>query len=163
MRQLINNCVLSRAIRIVLVALGISLVAGFAFFQGMFYANRTASIRIANDECFYTVQTMRALKDPEQRRISVLFDAGMDSAALKLAEMCLQYPRDIKRIHYNVLVRVRDYRKQYGRDPQRTADMDFREVDKKVAEAIAYLESIHDIKDWTSYKSDFEGETVKPQ
>ena len=163
MSPLIQNRVLSRTIRIVLVILGVCLVAGFAFLQGMFYANKKATIRMANDECFYTVHALRALKDPKQARVAVLFDAGMDSAALKLAEMCLQNPRDIKRTHYNVLVRVRDYRKQYGRDSERTADIDGREVDKKVAEAIAYLESIHDMKEWTPYKFDFETGQVKAE
>ena len=146
-----------------MVVLGILLVAGFAFFQGMFYANRKATIRMANDECFYTVHALRALKDPEQRRVPVLFDAGMDSAALKLAEMCLQYPRGIKRTHYNVLVRVRDYRAQYGRETERVDGIDGREVDEKVAEAISYLESIHDMKEWTPYKVDFETGQVKAE
>ena len=163
MKQLIHNRVLSRAVRVVLVILGLSLVVGFAFMQGMFYANRKATITMANDACFYTVQALRALKDPEQRGVAVLFDLDMDSAALKLAEMCLRHPRDIKRMHYNILVRVRDYRKQYGRDPKRTADMDVREVDKKVAEAIAYLESIHDMKEWTPYKFDYEHGAVKAE
>ena len=134
-----------------------------AFFQGMFYANRKATITIANDGCFYAVTALRAIKDPEQRRTAVLFDRGMDSSALKLAEMCLKYPREIKRIHYNVLVRVRDYRKQYGRDPQLASNTDYPRVDKKVDEAIAYLESIHDMKDWTTYKFDFESDKVNEE
>ncbi len=87
----------------------------------------------------------------------------MDSAALKLAEMCLQYPRGIKRTHYNVLVRVRDYRAQYGRETERVDGIDGREVDEKVAEAISYLESIHDMKEWTPYKVDFETGQVKAE
>jgi len=147
------------------IAAGVLLcvVAVVAFFQGMFYANKKATIRMANDECFYTVQALRALKDPKQARVAVLFDLGMDSAAQKLAEMCLEYPRDIKRTHYNVLVRVRDYRKQYGRDPQRAGDTNYPGVDKKVDEAIAYLESIHDMKEWVPFKFDIESGKVKAE
>jgi hypothetical protein len=163
MKQIIQNRQLSLTVRIVLTVLAVLLVAGFAFLQGMFYANRKATIQMANDECFYTVYALRALKDPEQRRVAVLFETGMDSAALKLAEMCLRYPHDIKRTHYNVLVRVRDYRKQYGRDPTATSDIDVRELDKKVAEAIAYLESIHDMKEWVPYKFDFDTGKVKAE
>ncbi len=165
MKQIIQRLWLSLTVRIVLIVLAVSIVAGFAFFQGMFYANRKATIRMANDECFYTVHALRALKDPEQRRVAVLFDAGMDSAALKLAEMSLRYPRDIQRTHYNVLVRVRDYRKQYGREPERSAaDIGTgREVDRKIAEAIAYLESVHDMKEWTPYKFDFDTGKVKAE
>ena len=138
-------------------------VAVLAFFQGMFYANRKATITLANDGCFYTVQALRTIKDPKQARIALLFDTDMDSFASKLAEMCLKYPREIKRTHYNVLVRVRDYRKQYGRDPQRADDTDYLGVDKKVDEAIAYLESIHNMKDWVPYKFDLERGKVKAE
>ena len=150
---------------LVAIAAGVLLcvVATLAFFQGMFYANRKATIRMANDECFYTVHALRALKDPKQARVAVLFDAGMDSAALKLAEMSLRYPRDIQRMHYNVLVRVRDYRKQYGRDPERAGDTRYPGVDKKVDEAIAYLESIHDMKEWVPFKFDIETGKVKAE
>ena len=136
-------------------------VAVLAFFQGMFYANRKATIRMANNECFYAVYALRALKDPEQARVAVLFDAGMDSAAYKLSEMSLCYPKEIDRTHYNILIRVRDYRKQYGRIPGRLGDTNYPGVDKKVEEAIAYLESIHDMKDWVPYKFDLETGKVK--
>ena len=138
-------------------------VAAVAFFQGILYANRKATIRMANDECFYTVHALRALKDPKQARVAILFDRGMDSAAQKLAEMCLRYPRDVQRTHYNVLVQVRDYRKQYGRDPERAGDTHFLGVDKKVDEAIAYLESVHDMKEWVPYKFDVESRKVKAE
>jgi hypothetical protein len=36
-------------------------------------------------------------------------------------------------------------------------------VDKKVDEAIAYLESIHDMKDWVPFKFDFETGKVKAE
>ena len=104
---------------------------------------------------------LRALKDPEQARVAVLFDAGMDSAAYKLSEMSLRYPKEIDRTHYNILIRVRDYRKQYGRIPGRLGDTNYLGVDKKVEEAIAYLESIHDMKDWVPYKFDLETGKVK--
>ena len=152
-----------KVIVIITAAVLLCVVAVVAFFQGMFYANRKATIRMANDECFYTVHALRALKDPKQARVAVLFDTGMDSAAQKLAEMCLRCPRDIQRTHYNVLVRVRDYRQQYGRDPQRAGDTNYPGVDKKVDEAIAYLESIHDMKEWVPYKFDFDGGKVKTE
>ena len=150
---------------IVAIAAGFLLcaVAVVAFFQGILYANRKATIRMANDECFYTVQALRALKDPEHARVALLFDRGMDSAAQKLAEMCLEYPRDIQRTHYNALIRVRDYRKQYGRDSRRAGDTNFPGVDKKVDEAIAYLESIHDMKEWAPFKFDIESGKVKAE
>jgi hypothetical protein len=144
-------------------AISLCLVGTVAFFEGMFYANRKAIIRMANDECFYTVEALRAMKDPKRARIAVLFDADMDSGALKLSEMCLRYPRDIRRTHYNILVRVRDYRKQYGRDPERAGDTNYPGVDKKVDEAIAYLESIHDMKDWVPFKFDIETGKVKTE
>ncbi len=34
-------------------------------------------------------------------------------------------------------------------------------VDKKVDEAITYLESIHDMKDWVPFKFDIESSKVK--
>ena len=135
-----------------LIVLGISVIAGFSFLQGMFYANKKATITMANDRCFYSVWALQAMKDPKKRHIAVLFDGDMDTAALKLAEICLKYPRQIQRLHYNILVQVRDYRKQYGREPRRISDVDYHEVDKKVADAIAYTESIHDMKDWETYK-----------
>ena len=118
---------------------------------------------MANDECFYTVHALRALNDPKQARVAVLFDAGMDSAAQKLAKMCLQYPKDIQRTHYAMLVKVRDYRKRYGRDPQRAGDTNYPGVDKKVEEAIAYLESIHEMKEWGIIKFDIKRLKVKAE
>ena len=118
---------------------------------------------MANDGCFYAVQALGAMKDPKQAGSALLFDLEMDSSASKLAEMCLKYPKEIQRKHYNLLVRVREYRKRYGRDPQRTGDPSCAETDKKIAQAIAYLESIHDMKEWVPYKFDFDSGKVKAQ
>jgi hypothetical protein len=85
----------------------------------------------------------------------------MDVCALKLAQMCLTYPREIKRVHYNGLVGVRNYRKQYGREMQRPPDLDPQEVDMMVAKAIAHLESIHNTNDWPTFKFDFATGRVK--
>ena len=138
-------------------------VAMLAFFQGVFYANRKATITMANDDCFYALQALGAMKDPKQADRALLFDVVMDSSASKLAEMCLKYPGRIERKHYNILVRARDYRKQYGRDPQRGVHPSYAETDKKIAEAIVYLESIHDMKDWVPYKFDSESGKVKAE
>ena len=53
-------CVTRRRKILVVVAIGVSLcvLATAAFFQGMFYANRKATLRMANDECFYTVHAL---------------------------------------------------------------------------------------------------------
>lgn len=127
-------------------------MAGFSFLQGMFYANREATVQMANDGCFYSVNALKAIKEPEYGRVEVLFDGSMDTSALKLAEMAVTHPDQIKRIHYNVLVRVRDYRRQYGRHPDRIPNLDYAEVDRKIDEAIAYLESIHDMDEWVPFK-----------
>lgn len=150
MKQVIRTRWVSVTIRAVLIVLGVSLIAGYAFLLGMAHANRKAAIQMANDECIHSVWALSALKDPEQRRLSTLLDEGMDSGALKLSDLCLRYPHDIKRMHYNALVRVQAYRKKYGRAPERSAaDMaEGREADAKVAQAIAYLESIHDTNRW---------------
>ena len=42
-------------------------------------------------------------------------------------------------------------------------DTNYLGVDKKVDEAIAYLESIHDMKDWVPFKFDFETGKVKAE
>ena len=72
----------------------------------------------------------------------------MDYSATTLAGMSLQHPDLIQRTHYNLLRRVRDYRKRYGRDAERSSDHDPAEVDQKVVEAIRYLESIHNTNQW---------------
>lgn len=165
MTPIIRNRVLSWTIRIVLIVLGVALIAGFAFLQGILYANKNATIQMANDGCAYSVWALRAMKGPAMRRMTLLFDSTMDSSALMLADMCLRYPGKIKRTEYNVLVAVRNYRKQFGRDPQRTAAdiADGREVDKKVTEAITFMESIHDTNEWAPYKFDFDTGKVRAE
>jgi hypothetical protein len=158
MMQIIHNRRLSWTVRILLSLLGIAAIAAYAFMQGMFYANKKATIELANDTCFYAVHALRAVKDPGQQRVMQLFDRSLDSSALKLAEMCLKDPRYIQRSHYNLLVRVRDYRKQYGRDNQLNRNTDSVEVDKKIDEAIACLETIHKTNDWGSFKFDINKE-----
>ena len=77
-----------------------------------------------------------------------MLDLEMDYSASMLAGMSLQHPELVQRRHYNILIRVRDYRKKYGHDTERSSDHDPAEVDRKVAEAIAYLESIHNTNQW---------------
>ena len=93
MMSIIRNRVLSWTIRSVLIVLGVALVAGIAFLQGMFYANKKATLQMANDGCFYSVYALRGMKNPGDTNMVLLFDMDMDSSALKLAEMSLRYPR----------------------------------------------------------------------
>jgi hypothetical protein len=91
---------------------------------------------------------LTALKDTNQARLAVLLDREMDYSAAILAGMSLQHSDLIGRTHYNLLLRVRDYRKKYGHDPERGSDYDSAEVDRKVGDAITYLESIHNTNQW---------------
>lgn len=72
----------------------------------------------------------------------------MDFSAAKLAEMSGKYPSLIDRSHYNLLVRVRDYRKEYGRGTGGSADLRETELDRKIVDAIAHLETTHNTNEW---------------
>src|SRR6184192_1961739 len=157
---------MTRRRKLILAVTAVVLVcamAMLAFFQGVFYANRKATITMANDGCFYAIQALAAMKDPKQAGSALLFDIEMDSCASKLAEMCLKYSGQIERKHYNILVRVRNYRERYGRDAQRGVHPSYAETDRKIAEAIAHLESIHNMKDWVPYKLDPDSGRVRAE
>jgi len=103
---------------------------------------------MANEGCFDCWAGLMARKDTNHARLALLLDREMDYTAAMLAGMSLQHPDLVQRTHYNVLLRVRDYRRKYGHDTERSADYDPAEVDRKVVEAIAYLESIHNTNQW---------------
>jgi hypothetical protein len=155
MKTLMRNPYVSWTIRVGLIVLAVSLIAGFAFIEGQLYANRRLTVRLANDLCYFSWTGLRALKDPVKNpRALGFFDSEMDSSAQKLAEMSLRYPALIKPSHYYLLLKVRDYRKQYGRETERPPNLVPAEVDRKVAQAISYLESIHDTNEWGELKLD---------
>jgi hypothetical protein len=52
-----------------------------------------------------------------------------------------------------LLVKVRDYRKKYGRGEHVNPNIDPAEVDRKINQAIAYLETIHNTNDWFPFKA----------
>lgn len=97
MKTLIRNPRISSAVRIVLILLGVALIAAFGFLQGMLYANRNATVRMANNSCFYSWSALTALKDPAKARLATLLDWEMDASGAKLAEMSLRYPSLIER------------------------------------------------------------------
>jgi hypothetical protein len=73
---------------------------------------------------------------------------ALNPVAAMLAGMSLQHPDLVERSHYNLLLRVRQYRAKYGREVESSPDYDPTDVDRKVAEAITYLESIHNTNQW---------------
>jgi hypothetical protein len=125
-----------------------ALVAWFSFRQGERHVAGPLAVRMANDSCFDCWAGLTALKNTNQANHAILLDRGMDYSAAMLAGMSLQHPELVQRSHYNLLIRVRDYRKKYGRDAESSSDYNPAEVDRKVAEAITYLETIHDTNRW---------------
>lgn len=105
-------------------------------------------VRMANEGCFDCWAGLTVLNDTNRARLALLLDREMDYTAATLAGMSLQHPDLIERSHYNLLLRVRDYRKKFGHDRESGSDYDFAEVERKVAEAITYLEAIHDTNTW---------------
>ena len=89
MKTIIRNPHASRAIRVILILLGVVVIAGLAFVQGVFYANRKVTVRMANDLCFYSLAGLKAVNDPANRKMAILLDHEMDSAGVKLAEVSL--------------------------------------------------------------------------
>jgi len=139
----------------VILLLAAATVAGIAFVEGMFYANRRATIRMANYDCFDCWAGLSALTDTNSAKLAQLLNREMDLSALRLANMSLKYPRLIQRIDFNILVRVRDYRKKYGR-PLEQLDYDPGEVDLKIAEAIAYMQTQHNTNEWLPFKTAYD-------
>ena len=131
-----------------LVLLALMVTGGFGFLEGMLYANRKLTVLLANDVCFSSWSGLTALNDPVNRRFTTLLDRQMDFSAAKLADMARKYPGLIERSHYNLLVRVRDYRKKHGHEAERSSDYDPADMDRRIAEAIAFRESIHNTNQW---------------
>jgi hypothetical protein len=148
MNLMAHNPLAKRAVTILLLLMIAAFIAWFSFRQGERHIAGPAAVRMANDSCLYCWAGLTALKNTNQASLAILLDRGMDYSAAMLAGMSLQHPDLIGRTHYNVLLRVRDYRKRYGHDAQRSSDYDPAEVERKVAEAITYLESIHNTKEW---------------
>jgi hypothetical protein len=154
MKILINNQRVSWSIRVLLILVGLGLVSGVSFLEGAAYSNRHGAIALANDSCFIALCALRARHDPAQAKLETLTERELDFSGARLADMSLRYPTLIGRTHYNLLVRVRDYRQKYGRGPEADSDLDPAEVDRKIGRAIAYLESIHNTNDWFPFKSE---------
>ncbi len=136
------------AIAVLLLLMSAALSAWFGFRQGERHVAGPLVVRMANDSCFDCWAGLSALKDTNKANLAILLDRGMDYSATTLAGMSLQHSDLIQRTHYNLLRRVRDYRKRYGRDAERSSDYNPAEVDQKVVEAIRYLESIHSTNLW---------------
>jgi hypothetical protein len=143
-----HNPFAKRAIMVLVLLMGAALIAWFSFRQGERHVAGPLAVRMANDNCFDCWAGLNALKDTNQARLALLLDREMDYSAAMLAGMSLQHPDLVQRTHYNLLRRVRDYRKKYGHDAEGSSDYDPAAVDRKVAEAITYLESIHDTNHW---------------
>jgi hypothetical protein len=149
MKTLIRNPWVSWSVRTALILVVVLLIAGFSFLGGRVYAERRAAITLANDSCFIALSTLRARHDPAQRKLELLAEREVDFSGIRLAELSLRFPKLIERKHYNLLVRVRDYRTKYGRAFEADPDLNPAEVDRKIAEAITYLESIHNTNQWS--------------
>jgi hypothetical protein len=134
MKIIIKNQKVSWAIRIVIVSLALCLTHGLCYFQGKVTANREATILMANEDCFVTLLALQGADNPElATKFRPLLERTMDHSSVRLADMCLEYPKYAKRTHYNLLVRIKNFRGK---------------VDPKVEKAISCLESIHDMKTW---------------
>ena len=148
MKRMRPSPLAKRAAAVVLLLIAAALLAWFSFRQGERHVAGPLAVRMANDSCFHCWAGLTALKDTNQARLAILLDRGMDYSAGMLAGMSLQHPDLVQRSHYNLLRRVRDYRKKYGHDAESNSDYNPADVDRKVSEAIAYLESIHNTNQW---------------
>ena len=128
---------MSWGLRILLAVFAVVIILGFTFMQGMFYANKKAIVRIANDNCYFCWQALTNAEEEQLKKPAYLqFKRELDVSSLKLAEMCLAYPSYIERKHYNLLVHIKKYKGT---------------VDPKINQAISYLESTHDMKTWGTF------------
>jgi hypothetical protein len=143
-----HNPLAKRAATVLLLLAVAALIAWFSFRQGERHVAGPLAVRMANERCFDCWAGLTTLKDTNQARLAILLDRDMDYSAVMLAGMSLQHPGLVDRSHYNLLRRVRDYPKKYGRDAGNSSDYNPAEVDRKVVEAIAYLESIRDTNRW---------------
>ena len=134
MKKIIKNKYLSKGIRIVIITVIILAILVFTFLQGMFYANKKATVRIANDNCFSALNALKGFDKPSYGKFfRPLFERELEISSKKLADMCLKYPNYIQRNQYDLLISIKEYQKN---------------VDPKVDKAIKYTESIHDMKTW---------------
>ncbi len=148
MKPIIISPFAKRTVSAVLLLTAAALIAWFSFRQGERRVAGPLVVQMANDNCFHCWAGLTALKNTNEAKMALLLDRGMDYSAAMLAGMSLQHPDLVQRAHYNVLIRVRDYRKKYGREPESNSDYNSAEVDQKIAEAITYLESIHKTNQW---------------
>ena len=148
MKLMPNSPFAKRGIAVALLLAAMALIAWFSFRQGERHVAGPLAVRMANDSCFDCWAGLTALKNTNLAKHAILLDGGMDYSAAMLAGMSLQHPDLIQRSHYNLLIRARDYRKKYGREAESRSGYDPAEVDRKVAEAITYLGSIHDTSRW---------------
>jgi phosphoglycerate-specific signal transduction histidine kinase len=81
-------------------------------------------------------------------------DWEIDASGEKLAEMSRKFPGLIERRHYNLLLNVRAYRKKFGRGQDTNPNLNPVEVDETINQALAYLESIHNMNQWGVPKLD---------
>lgn len=142
------NPIAKRVVAASLLLIAAALIAWFSFRRGEFHVAGPSAVRVANDACFDCLLGLTALKDTNQAKLALSLDYEMDYNAAMLAGMSLQHPDLVQRKHYNLLRRVRDYRKKYGHDAESSSDYDPAEVERKVAEAITHLEAIHDTNTW---------------
>src|SRR6266478_4521429 len=119
MNPLPLNPLVKRVITVLLLLTAAALIAWFSFRQGERHIAGPLAVQMANEGCFDCWAGLSALKDTNQSRLALLLDREMDYSASMLAGMSLQHPELVQRRHYNILIRVRDYRKKYGHDTER--------------------------------------------
>jgi hypothetical protein len=131
------------------------LVGVFAFSQGKASAERRIEVQVANDDAFYSLFALKALKEPQSEKWRTLLQVSLDSSAMQLSDMCLTHPELIGNTNYNLLIKIQKYLKQYGHDSDRNPAL--RPVDQvmaKIAEATTKMESIHhDVRQWEEEES----------
>ena len=85
------------------------LVGVLAFFQGRASAQRRTEVQVSNDDAFYSLHALKALREPQDNKWQTLFQVSLDSSAIKLAEMCLSHPELIGNTNYNLLIQIQKY------------------------------------------------------
>ncbi len=133
----------------------LAFVGVLAFSQGKASAQRKAEIQVANDDAFYSLYALKALKEPQSEKWQTLFQVSLDASALKLSDMCVSHPGLVGNTNYNLLVQIQKYFKEHGRAPDRVPALrPVEQVTAKIHEAISKLESIHpDVERWEAEES----------
>ncbi len=90
---------------VVLALICVSLAAVVGYLHGKARAERLADVQVANDDAFYSLFALQAMRDPTNQQLRTLFQASLDGAAIKLSEACLRDPELIGTTNYNLLVR----------------------------------------------------------